>query len=58
MSEEVADKVGRYVVIRGPPREVLAKLQADPALIANAQASAALRDMAQLIDVLDIFKVS
>lgn len=55
--EEVADKIGEYVRIKGSYKEVLDKLSQDEALMANASAAAGVQDMAKAYDYLVAFKV-
>jgi uncharacterized membrane protein len=54
---EVADKVGKYVVIKGQPREVLQQLKDDAVLATNERARTSILEMEQLIELLDVFKV-
>lgn len=51
----VADRIGEYVKLKGPGKELLAKLQQDPALTGNPGAKQGLDDMALLFDYLEIF---
>ncbi|KAL7419584.1 Cytoplasmic and mitochondrial histidine tRNA synthetase [Cryptotrichosporon argae] len=53
LDEAVADRIGQYVGLKGPGREVLDKLQADEALTAVPSAKAGLDDMALLFDYLE-----
>jgi histidyl-tRNA synthetase len=56
LAPEVADKIGEYVVLKGQ-KDLLAKLQADSALTANASMKAGLADMELLFDYLEAFNV-
>lgn len=56
--EDVADKIGEYVRIKGSVSEVLAKLQADEALMANASAAAGVNEMATVSKYLEAFGIS
>ncbi len=51
----IADKIGEYVVQKGQ-RDLLAKLQADERLTANASMKAGMADMELLFDYLEAFK--
>ena len=55
LAEHVADKIGEFVVLRGDPRDVLAKLQdsAHP-LSSHPESAKALEDMKLLFDFLDV----
>ncbi|KAM3077043.1 Cytoplasmic and mitochondrial histidine tRNA synthetase [Clarireedia jacksonii] len=55
LAEEVADKIGEYVVKKGQ-RDLLSTLQADESLMANASMKAGLEDMDLLFTYLDAFK--
>ncbi|RDW78095.1 putative HTS1-histidine--tRNA ligase [Coleophoma crateriformis] len=54
LAEDVADKIGAYVDQRGQ-KDLLAKLQADEALMANASMKAGLADMELLFTYLEAF---
>jgi histidyl-tRNA synthetase len=54
LAEEVADKIGEYVVQKGQ-KDLLTKLQADPTLTANASMKAGLDDMVLLFNYLEAF---
>ena len=56
LAPEVADKIGEYVKHKGG-RDLLQLLQKDETLMANASASAGLKDMEILFDYLEIFEV-
>ncbi|KAK3071694.1 Cytoplasmic and mitochondrial histidine tRNA synthetase [Teratosphaeriaceae sp. CCFEE 6253] len=56
LDEEVADRIGEYVVQKGG-RELLERLQADAKLTGNASGSAGLEDMSKLFDYLETFEV-
>jgi histidyl-tRNA synthetase len=55
LAEEVADKIGEYVVKKGQ-RDLLSTLQADERLTANASMKAGLEDMDLLFTYLEAFK--
>ncbi|PQE14147.1 hypothetical protein CJF31_00006674 [Rutstroemia sp. NJR-2017a BVV2] len=55
LAEEVADKIGEYVVKKGQ-RDLLSTLQADERLTANASMKAGLEDMDLLFSYLEAFK--
>lgn len=55
LDESVADKIGEYVVLKGQG-DLLTKLQADEALMANASMKAGLADMALLFEYLEAFE--
>lgn len=55
--EEVADKIGEYVRIKGSFKEVLDTLQSDEALMGNASASAGIKEMATAYTYLEAFAV-
>lgn len=68
LSEEIADKIGEYVGLKGecclqaeltvgPGFELLAKLQADEALMAIPSAKAGLADMEILFGYLEVYGV-
>lgn len=55
LAEEVADCIGEFVVLRGEPKALLAKLsEASHPLSQHAMSSEALREMAILFDFLDV----
>ncbi|EHL03611.1 putative Histidyl-tRNA synthetase [Glarea lozoyensis 74030] len=54
LAEEVADKIGEYVVQKGQ-KDLLAKLQADEKLMANESMKAGLADMDLLFTYLEAF---
>lgn len=55
LAEHVADKIGEFVVLRGNPREVLAKLQdAAHPLAIHSESAKALEDMKLLFDFLEV----
>ena len=54
LDEEVADKIGEYVVQKGQ-KDLLAKLQADERLTANKSMMEGMSDMALLFDYLEAF---
>ncbi|TVY69027.1 Mitochondrial histidine--tRNA ligase [Lachnellula suecica] len=54
LAEEVADKIGEYVVLKGQ-KDLLSKLQADEKLMANASMKAGLADMELLFTYLEAF---
>ena len=56
LSEEVADKIGQYVVRKGQ-KDLLSELQADEALVANASMKAGLADMDLLFTYLEAFDI-
>jgi len=55
LAEEVADKIGEYVVLRGG-KDLLSKLQADEKLLANASMKEGLEEMDLLFDYLEAFE--
>ncbi|KAK4952389.1 Cytoplasmic and mitochondrial histidine tRNA synthetase [Elasticomyces elasticus] len=56
LDEEVADRIGEYVVQKGG-RELLERLQADAKLSGNEAGKAGLEDMNKLFDYLETFEV-
>jgi histidyl-tRNA synthetase len=54
LSEEVADKIGEYVVLKGQ-KDLLEKLQVDPTLTANPSMKAGLEEMVLLFNYLEDF---
>jgi len=54
LMEEVADKIGEYVVQKGQ-KDLLTKLQADPTLTANPSMKAGLEEMVLLFNYLEAF---
>jgi histidyl-tRNA synthetase len=54
LSEEIADKIGEYVVQKGQ-KDLLSKLQADESLMANESMKAGLADMDLLFAYLEAF---
>ena len=55
LAEHVADKIGEFVVLRGNPREVLAKLQdAAHPLSVHPESAKALEEMKLLFDFLEV----
>ncbi|RDL34725.1 Class II aaRS and biotin synthetase [Venustampulla echinocandica] len=54
LAEEVADKIGEYVVLKGQ-KDLLSKLQDDATLMANASMKAGLADMELLFTYLKAF---
>ncbi|KAF5092291.1 hypothetical protein D0Z03_002936 [Geotrichum reessii] len=56
--EEVADKIGEYVRIKGTFKEVLDRLSSDEALMSNASASAGIKEMATAFTYLEAFGVT
>jgi histidyl-tRNA synthetase len=54
LAEEVADKIGEYVVQKGQ-QDLLTKLQAEPTLTANPLMKAGLEDMVLLFNYLEAF---
>jgi histidyl-tRNA synthetase len=56
LPEESADKIWAFVSTKGTAGEVLAKLRGDAALLANAQAAAALGDLDKLFVYLQAFR--
>lgn len=56
--EEVADKIGEYVRIKGNFKEVLDTLSADEGLMANASAAAGIKDMATIYNYLEAFGIT
>lgn len=54
LAEEVADKIGEYVVLKGQ-QDLLSKLQSDEKLQANASMKAGMADMALLFEYLEAF---
>lgn len=57
LAEEVADRIGEYVKIKGTVREVLSILMADEGLMANESAAAGLTDVHTMVDYLEAFGV-
>lgn len=57
LPEEVADKIGEYVKLKGS-RDLLEKLSKDENLTKNESASQGLADMAILFDYLDVFNIT
>lgn len=57
LPEEVADKIGEYVKLKGS-RDLLEKLSQDENLTKNESASQGLADMAILFDYLDVFNIT
>ncbi|CAO3590654.1 unnamed protein product [Absidia cylindrospora] len=57
LDEQVADKIGEYVKLKGG-RELLEKLSQDKVLTANKNASEGLADMALLFDFMDAFDIT
>ncbi|VVT53159.1 uncharacterized protein SAPINGB_P003433 [Magnusiomyces paraingens] len=55
--EEVADKIGGYVRIKGHFKEVLDKLSGDEHLMSNASAAAGVKDMIAAYEYLTAFNV-
>jgi len=55
LAEEVADKIGEYVVLKGG-KDLLSRLQADEKLIANASMKEGLEEMDLLFDYLEAFE--
>lgn len=55
LAEEVADKIGEYVVLKGG-KDLLSKLQADERLTANASMKEGLEEMSLLFDYLEAFE--
>ncbi|EEB05108.1 cytoplasmic histidine-tRNA ligase Hrs1 [Schizosaccharomyces japonicus yFS275] len=56
LPEEVADRIGEYVLLKGGP-ELLAKLKADEKLSANKSASGAFEDMKLLFEYMENFGI-
>lgn len=54
-TEEVADKIGEYVKIKGSVSEVIAKLKAEEGLMSNATFAQGLADMETALPFLDAF---
>ena len=55
LPENVADKIGEFVVLRGEPRQLLAKLQEESHPLANhPESAAALKDLEALFEFLDV----
>jgi histidyl-tRNA synthetase len=54
LAEEVADKIGEYVVLKGQ-KDLLSKLQADEKLMANASMKAGIEDIELLFTYLEAF---
>lgn len=54
LAEEVADKIGEYVVLKGQ-KDLLSKLQADEKLMANESMKAGVADMNLLFEYLEAF---
>lgn len=57
LEEQVADKIGEYVKLKGG-RDLLEKLLQDKVLTANKNASEGLADMSLLFDFLDAFDIT
>ncbi|KAH8895483.1 histidyl-tRNA mitochondrial precursor [Thozetella sp. PMI_491] len=57
LSEEVADRIGKYVGLNGDLQKMLALLQSDEALSANDKVQAGLKDMALLVSYLTALNV-
>jgi histidyl-tRNA synthetase len=55
LAEDVADKIGEYVVLKGQ-KDLLAKLQADEKLMANESMKAGVADMELLFGYLEAFE--
>lgn len=55
--EEVADKIGQYVRIKGTFKEVLDKLAGDEALMKNPSASTGVKEMSTIYKYLSAFNV-
>lgn len=55
--EEVADRIGEYVQIKGGLREVIERLKADDALMGNPDAAAGVADMETAAPYLEAFGV-
>lgn len=55
LSEEVADKIGEWVVLKGG-KDLLEKLQSDAALAANESMSQGMADMGLLFEYLECYK--
>lgn len=58
LSDEVADKVGKYVLRSGTIREMIATLKSDESLNANEKVKAGLDDMSLLASYLEALKVA
>ncbi|GMM30532.1 histidine--tRNA ligase [Martiniozyma asiatica (nom. inval.)] len=56
-SEEVADKIGEYVKIKGDIRFVLEKLMSDESLMANESAKTGLEEIQTMVEYLEAFGV-
>ncbi|ODQ81433.1 hypothetical protein BABINDRAFT_159727 [Babjeviella inositovora NRRL Y-12698] len=56
--EEVADKIGEYVKLKGTVRETIAELKKDELILANASAAAGLEEMEILAEYLEAFEIS
>jgi histidyl-tRNA synthetase len=54
LAEDVADRIGEYVVLKGQ-KDLLSKLQSDETLLANESMKAGMADMALLFDYLEAF---
>ncbi|NXD32387.1 SYH protein, partial [Spelaeornis formosus] len=57
LSEEVADKIGEYVGLKGPGWELLERLESDAALTGVTSAKEGLSDMRKLFTYLEVFGV-
>ncbi|PWY97892.1 histidyl-tRNA synthetase [Testicularia cyperi] len=57
LAEDVADKIGEYVKLKGG-KDLLEKLQQDATMTAHPTASQGLKDMALLFDYLDVYGIS
>lgn len=57
LPEDVADKIGAYVKLKGG-RDLLETLSKDENLTKNASASAGIADMALLFDYMDVFNIT
>ncbi|KAG0674368.1 Cytoplasmic and mitochondrial histidine tRNA synthetase [Pichia californica] len=55
--EEVADKIGNYVKIKGSIRDVLATLSADETIMANESAKTGIEEITTMADYLEAFNV-
>ncbi|ANB11181.1 histidine--tRNA ligase [Sugiyamaella lignohabitans] len=56
--EEVADRIGEYVLIKGTISDVINKLKADSALSSNASAAQGIADMETALPYLEAFGVT
>lgn len=56
--EEVADRIGEYVQIKGSVAEVISKLKQNELLMANASASQGINDMETMLPYLEAFGVT